>query len=213
MTRLLTSVVAASVLALAVVADATAAAAAPVGASVVRGVAEGPVEEPAPDSGPVGDFEEIDESAPADTEPGDIDVEVPEGAADSVVGDEKDPRGRAIRPGAIVTVAERVHIAHSEGARAAHAHGCWRKLAGSGTLAKVTVWLQLYKNGAWTTVKKKVQTVGHGCGRGKRVTARFECQGMVAWRDYRSIVDVDVIGVLDGSEKATSATQRLWCWG
>lgn len=220
MTRLLARVVAASVLTLATVTDATAATAAPIGASIVQGGTEEPTgevtEEPAPETGPVGSAEEIDESVPADVDVEDVTDDGIEGPSVAVVGagGSNDRDGTSsLRPGAIVTVAELVHISHSAGPRAASAHGCWRKLTGSGTNAKITVWLQMYKNGAWTTVDKEIGTKRHGCGGGKRVTARFECKGMVAWRDYRSIVDVDVIGVIDGPEKATSSTQRIYCYG
>ncbi|MEU4562875.1 hypothetical protein AB0F72_31230 [Actinoplanes sp. NPDC023936] len=93
----------------------------------------------------------------------------------------------------------------------ASTHGCWKKTGGGATWAEVTTWLQVKRSGKWVTLDKAKKSVKPGCGSAARVTARELCKGIVAWSDYRGVVDVDVIGYLDPAIKNYSPTVRLWC--
>lgn len=90
-------------------------------------------------------------------------------------------------------------------------HGCWKKAGGGAEWAVVTAWLQVKRNGKWVQIDKDHKTVRKGCGSSARVPVNKLCQGMVAWSDYRGIVDVDIVGYLDPAIKNYSPTTRVWC--
>jgi len=74
----------------------------------------------------------------------------------------------------------------------------------------VTVWLQMKVGSTWRTHGTDVRTVYAGGGAGKRATARKVCRGAEP-RSWRSIVDVDVVNVLDSPNKFTSPAQTVRC--
>ncbi|WP_229070290.1 hypothetical protein [Actinoplanes sp. DH11] len=90
-------------------------------------------------------------------------------------------------------------------------HGCWKKAGGGATWAVVTAWLQVKRNGKWVQLDKDNKTIRQGCGSKARVPVNELCKGIVAWSDYRGIVDVDIVGYLDPPIKSYSPTTRVWC--
>lgn len=124
--------------------------------------------------------------------------------------DDIDHRDRATRPGpgSFYANGDKVHYSSSDNS-VLSGHGWWVKLSGAGTKARVTVWLQQRKGG-WKPVAKDVKTVKPGGGRGKRATAREKC-GSRKTTAWRSVIDVDIIGVNDSPEKAYTKTVRKKC--
>jgi hypothetical protein len=102
-----------------------------------------------------------------------------------------------------------VHISTSE-PQTASGHGWWTNKDCPTPLADVSVRLQLLKNGAWTDVAWSSKTVGPGGGAGSRATARVECK-TIAWSQWRSVVDVDLVGLFDTTEVYTTAARGLYC--
>ncbi|MGK5448822.1 hypothetical protein [Streptomyces radiopugnans] len=92
-----------------------------------------------------------------------------------------------------------------------NAHGWWTKTSGPATSAKVTIWLQVRSGSLWRNLDTGVKTVGPGGGRGKRANASWECTNLIARNDFRSVVDVDIVGYADGDSKLTTPTQSLYC--
>jgi hypothetical protein len=113
--------------------------------------------------------------------------------------------------GVFQTLGDNVHIS-STPPKTASAHGGWRKISGSGTKAKVTVWLQMKssKHGKWHTVAKGQKTVKSGGGSGRRATARKVCHSSQTHL-WRSVVDVDLIGIPDSPEKLYTKTVSKHC--
>ncbi|WP_193611682.1 hypothetical protein [Nocardioides lijunqiniae] len=101
-----------------------------------------------------------------------------------------------------------VHVTNRE----ASAHGWWQKISGSAKLAKVTVCLQKPASGGWANVKCNSGTVGPGSGgSGRRVNVRKACgpqQGPYLWR---SSIDVDIVGEVDGPEVAVTQQRGIAC--
>ncbi|MEV0618469.1 hypothetical protein AB0I81_34435 [Nonomuraea sp. NPDC050404] len=108
------------------------------------------------------------------------------------------------------TMGDYVHISGS--AFEASGHGWWVKGNCKATHAVVTVQLQQQDSGgSWRnagTVGKA--TVPPGGGGGKRATGRAVCNS-AAKTSWRSIVDVDLVGVMDDPGKLTTATRDLNC--
>ncbi|MBZ4324273.1 hypothetical protein [Streptomyces huiliensis] len=90
-----------------------------------------------------------------------------------------------------------------------NAHGWWTKNSGPATMAKVTIWLQ--GGTGWRTLDKGVKTVPPGGGSNKRAVANWGCTNFVAKNDFRSVVDVDIVGYPDGASKLVTKTQTLYC--
>ncbi|WP_171167413.1 hypothetical protein [Streptomyces sp. I05A-00742] len=90
-----------------------------------------------------------------------------------------------------------------------NAHGWWTKNSGPATSAKVTIWLQ--GGSGWRTLDKGVKTVPPGGGSNKRAVANWGCTNFVAKNDFRSVVDVDIVGYPDGASKLVTKTQTLYC--
>jgi hypothetical protein len=103
-----------------------------------------------------------------------------------------------------------VHISSS--AFEASGHGWWINGDCPASLAVVTVQLQeYYSDGSWRnkgSVGRK--TVRSGGGAGNRATGRAACNthGVVGWR---SVVDVDLVGVADDPRKLTTPARNIGC--
>ncbi|MBZ4016258.1 hypothetical protein CCS38_11000 [Streptomyces purpurogeneiscleroticus] len=115
--------------------------------------------------------------------------------------------------GVFRTYGDRVHVS-SSAPRTASAHGWWRKFSDDGSKAKVTVWLQVRakKGSRWHTVAKGVKTIKPAKPRSRKpsTTALKKCNNHRT-RQWRSLIDVDVVGVNDSPEKAYTKTVKLRC--
>ncbi|MER7396908.1 hypothetical protein ABT381_15510 [Streptomyces sp. NPDC000151] len=121
----------------------------------------------------------------------------------------------AAEAGVFITDGDRVHISsNKKEGRVASAHGWWRKINGPGTKAKVTVWLQVKaKSGnKWHSVSKKSSNVKSANKRSSkpRTTARKKCSNKQS-RQWRTVIDVDIIGVNDSPEKAYTKPVKVRC--
>jgi hypothetical protein len=102
-----------------------------------------------------------------------------------------------------------VHI--SSTAFEASAHGWWTNGNCRATYAKVTVQLEEKKNGTWYRVGVVgSSTVRSGGGSANRSTGRAACTGSGA-HQWRSVVDVDLVGQADTDEKGVSPERTLNC--
>ncbi|MEU2450727.1 hypothetical protein ABZ605_11765 [Streptomyces sp. NPDC012765] len=121
------------------------------------------------------------------------------------------PQG-APSAGVFYTNGDNVHISSTAPA-AASGHGWWVKISGPGTKAKVTIELQAldYRDNKWKTVATGSKTVYSGTGSANRAAARKVCTNRIMQVQWRSRIDVDIIGVNDSPEKAVTKTQKLWC--
>lgn len=145
-----------------------------------------------------------------------VGVAAPAQAADSdtpqyrSVATEQSARASGI--GAFRTMGDNVHFSHTVRGHI-NAHGWWKNLSGParGVKAKVTVWLQVKRGGEWKTLTKSAKNVYQGGGSGKRTAAAYKCTYNVGQYDFRSVIDVDLIGYPDDSSKKITATQRLGC--
>jgi hypothetical protein len=108
------------------------------------------------------------------------------------------------------TKGDYVHISSS--AFEASGHGWWVNGDCPATLAVVTVQLQeYYSDGHWRnkgTVGR--ETVRSGGGAGNRATGRAACnnRGVAGWR---SVVDVDLVGVADDPRKLITPARNIGC--
>ncbi|GHE80770.1 hypothetical protein GCM10018785_56040 [Streptomyces longispororuber] len=113
--------------------------------------------------------------------------------------------------GMFQTMGDNVHFSHTVRGTI-NAHGWWKNLRGpAGIKAKVTVWLQVKRGGEWKTLTKAAKDVYSGGGSGKRTAAAYKCTYNVGQYDFRSVIDVDLIGYADDSYKKITPTQRLGC--
>ncbi|QEV57606.1 hypothetical protein CP982_01820 [Streptomyces spectabilis] len=114
--------------------------------------------------------------------------------------------------GAFQTLGDNVHFSHTVKGHI-NAHGWWKNLSGParGVKAKVTVWLQVKRGGQWKTLSTDVRNVYSGGGSGKRAAAAYKCTYNVGVYEFRSVIDVDLIGYSDDSYRKTTATQKLGC--
>ncbi|MFD9907807.1 hypothetical protein [Streptomyces sp. NPDC059063] len=128
----------------------------------------------------------------------------------SVVSEKSVRAGSGI--GAFRTDGDNVHFSHTVRGHI-NAHGWWKVLSGParGVKAKVTVWLQVKRGGEWKTLAKDVRNVYSGGGSGKRAAAAYKCTYNVGQYDFRSVIDVDLIGYPDDDYKKITETQRLGC--
>ena len=115
--------------------------------------------------------------------------------------------------GAFVTDGDHVHVS-STPPPTASGHGWWLDPTGKhkNVKAKVTVWLQVKDGGGWRTVaegSKKVKAGGKGAS-SRRANARRMCENRDRTR-WRSVIDVDLIGIPDSPEKAVTKTVTLLC--
>jgi hypothetical protein len=112
--------------------------------------------------------------------------------------------------GTYLTNGDHVHISGTKPATAS-AHGWWLKVSGSGTKARVTVWLQVKDaHGRWHSVAKGAKVVKSGGGSSRRANVRKRCEG-TRRETWRSLIDVDIIGVGDSPEKVATRAVQLRC--
>ncbi|MCF6473170.1 hypothetical protein FAF44_32990 [Nonomuraea sp. MG754425] len=108
------------------------------------------------------------------------------------------------------TKGDNLHISGS--AFEASGHGWWVNIDCSATKAVVTVQLQEYfSDGTWRnrgTPGEK--TVRSGGGSVNRATGRAACDSskLTGWR---SVIDVDLVGQPDDSDKLTTSAQNIYC--
>ncbi|MGW2183887.1 hypothetical protein ACWCXX_39110 [Streptomyces sp. NPDC001732] len=123
------------------------------------------------------------------------------------------PEARPPDVGGFVTDGDHVHVSSTPPARAS-AHGWWLDPLGKhkSAKAKVTIWLQTRHGGTWKTVasgSKSVKAGGKGAS-SRRANARKECENRDRTK-WRSVIDVDLIGIADSPEKAVTKTVTLSC--
>lgn len=103
-----------------------------------------------------------------------------------------------------------VHISGS--AFEASGHGWWINGNCNATLAVVTVQLQqYYADGSWRNAGTAgTATVRSGGGAGNRATGRGPCTSgsLTGWR---SVVDVDLVGLADDPGKLYTPGQNIYC--
>jgi hypothetical protein len=103
-----------------------------------------------------------------------------------------------------------VHISSS--AFEASGHGWWTNINCNTSTAVVTVQLQeYYSDGKWRNVGTVGRsTVRSGGGSGARATGRAGClnRNLAGWR---SVVDVDLVGLPDDPRKLTTPARNLNC--
>ena len=77
--------------------------------------------------------------------------------------------------------------------------------------ADVTIQLQIRRGDAWVDVGAAgVKRVRPGGGSANRANARFICLTREV-NEWRSVIDTDIIGVVDTPEKLYTQVQRLEC--
>jgi hypothetical protein len=108
------------------------------------------------------------------------------------------------------TVGDYVHVSSS--AFEASGHGWWVNGNCRTATAIVTVQLQqYYSDGSWRNVGTVGRsTVRSGGGAGNRATGRAGCnnRSLTGWR---SVVDVDLVGLADDPGKLTTPTRNIYC--
>lgn len=113
-------------------------------------------------------------------------------------------------PGVFITNGDRVHIS-STPPRTASAHAWWTHVSGPGTKAKVTIWLQMKSGKKWHSVAKNAKNLKSGNGgSARRVVARKKCANS-SRHQWRTKIDVDLIGVPDSPEKAYTKPVTVKC--
>lgn len=113
--------------------------------------------------------------------------------------------------GAFVTDGDHVHVS-STPPPTASGHGWWLDPFNKhrSVKATVTVWLQAKDGGRWVTVAKGARRVKSGGGSSRRADARKRCENRERTQ-WRSVIDVDLIGIPDSPEKAVTTTVTLAC--
>lgn len=136
------------------------------------------------------------------------------GVADgTIVGHVGFPESIALISDALGLGIDRIEQTHvSSTAFEASGHGWWVNGNCPTSTAVVTVQLQeYYSDGSWRN-KGVVgrSTVRSGGGAGNRATGRAGCNNssVVSWR---SVIDVDLVGVADSPEKLTTPTRNIAC--
>ncbi|WP_326629844.1 hypothetical protein OIE67_38795 [Nonomuraea fuscirosea] len=107
------------------------------------------------------------------------------------------------------TKGDYIHVSTS--AWEASGHGWWINVNCNATAAIVTVQLQQHVNGGWTDAGSAGKaTVRSGGGAGSRSTGRAACNtnAVTAWR---SVIDVDVLNVLDSPSTLTTGSRNIRC--
>jgi hypothetical protein len=129
-------------------------------------------------------------------------------AADRPIGMVDDARA-ALETCVFYTRGDFVHVSSTE-PQAASGHGWWTNGDCPTPLADVSVRLQLLKNGTWTDVAWGSKVVPSGGGAGNRATARVNCR-TIAWNQWRSVIDVDLLGMFDTTDVLITQTRGLFC--
>lgn len=113
-------------------------------------------------------------------------------------------------PGFYSTRGDNVHISRTP-PTAASGHGWWDLHSDGPTHADVTVQLQINRGGSWVNVGAPgTKRVLPGGGSGNRATARVECASLSS-NEWRSEIDVDVVGYADTPDRETTPPQTLDC--
>ena len=108
------------------------------------------------------------------------------------------------------TVGDRVHISSSLPPTAS-AHGWWTYSEPTSLKAIVTIQLQINRGGTWTNVGTTgSKTVYAGGGSANRANARMVCLTLES-NEWRSVIDVDILGKIDTPEKLITQVRRLSC--
>ncbi|MCD2186611.1 hypothetical protein [Actinomycetospora soli] len=105
-----------------------------------------------------------------------------------------------------------VHLSRTTSMLAASAHGWWTWPEPTDLKARVTVQLQVNRGGTWVDAGppgSEVTRPGTG-GSGRRANAFVVCATSVN-TEWRSVVDVDIIGRLDSPNKLYTASRPLNC--
>lgn len=109
-----------------------------------------------------------------------------------------------------LTYGDYVHIS-STPPRAASAHGWWVRIDNEASVALVQVQLQIKRAGLWLDVGSVGrQIVKSGGGSANRVSARVPCVGSDV-HEWRSVVDVDLVGYLDSADRHVTPARLLPC--
>ena len=95
---------------------------------------------------------------------------------------------------------------------AASGHGWWTNVNCNTTLADVTVQLQqYYSDGVWRNVGSPGKArVASGGGAGNRATGRVDCVNS-SRSGWRSIVDVDLVGLIDDTSVLVTPSRNIDC--
>ncbi|MFJ1618454.1 hypothetical protein [Streptomyces sp. NPDC088249] len=116
--------------------------------------------------------------------------------------------------GGSVTDGDHVHVSSTPPATAS-APGWWLDPLGKhkNVKAKVTIWLQTRHGHTWKTVAEGAKNVKAGAARAPvpaAPTPAKTCENRDKTQ-WRSVIDVDLIGVADSPEKAVTKTVTLSC--
>ncbi|HEU4792362.1 MAG TPA: hypothetical protein VFS96_01770 [Nitrolancea sp.] len=105
------------------------------------------------------------------------------------------------------TWGDNVHVSSFE----ASGHGWWENGNCPATLAVVTVQLQeYYSDGAWRNIGSLGQATVYSGGGGNRATGRVDCfDGTTT--SWRSVVDVDLVGIPDDPGKYITPYKDIAC--
>lgn len=137
-------------------------------------------------------------------------VPVPAPLAGEAAGPLTEPSG----PSAVClfrTNGDYVHVSSTPPASAS-GHGWWTNINCRATLADVTVQLQqYYSDGRWRNVGSPGRArVRSGGGAGNRATGRVQCVSR-AVAGWRSVIDVDLVGLPDDPRKLTTPGRNITC--
>lgn len=93
----------------------------------------------------------------------------------------------------------------------ASAHGWWERGSAKATHADVTIRLQIKEGNSWVYVGSTgKERVLPGGGSANRATARATCENSVV-HQWRSVIDVDLVGSVDSPDKGETPVQSLAC--
>ncbi|WP_300011905.1 hypothetical protein [Pseudonocardia sp.] len=108
------------------------------------------------------------------------------------------------------TRGDNVHLSRTPPPTAS-GHGWWLRGSSDAELADVTVQLQVLNNGNWVDVgppgRKRVKPGG---GSANRANARYLCANSLQV-NWRSVIDVDLVGYADSSNVAVTPPRLLSC--
>lgn len=123
-----------------------------------------------------------------------------------------DQREQILPVGAFETVGDNVHLSSSQ-PWATSAHGWWRMISGPrGVKAKVTVYLQAQDvHGSWITVSTRSKVVYSDGGSANRAVAQKQCTNLIQRVLWRSLIDVDLIGINDPPDITTTSSLPYYC--
>jgi hypothetical protein len=117
---------------------------------------------------------------------------------------------QATPPRQFLTFGDYVHLSSSP-PRAVSAHGWWVRIDNEAPLALVSVQLQIKRAGLWLDVGSAgSKVIKSGGGSANRVRARAPCVGSDV-HEWRSVVDVDLVGYLDSADRHFTPTRLLPC--